>query len=395
MIFRGLLSILMILLFSLPMGVFAHGTEEEHKQEVAKNAFLTYGTITSAILLLIGLVLLFVIGRQMKGIDVKKQEGRQKKDRLSRILIVGQWISVLSFIAFLITGGFLIAPDDNSNNQSVEFMHIHGMGITNDGSEIYVPAHDGLKVYKDGTWGQGEGEKHDYMGFSMVDDGFYSSGHPGPGSSLKNPFGVVKTTDMGKNLEILDLYQEIDFHLMAVGYNSHAIYVINPEPNSRMDDTGLYYSTDDAKTWTKAEMKGTSGQISSIAVHPTEENIVALGTNEAIFISKDNGQSLKKIADTPTTAVAFSPKGDLLAGSITNEITLSSFNIDTKEETSISIPKLNGENAIGYMAVNPYHESQIVFTTFEKDIYLSENFGENWTQLAEKGTGINQNSPDE
>ncbi|MFC4324245.1 F510_1955 family glycosylhydrolase [Litchfieldia salsa] len=388
--FRGIFSILLISILSLPMGVFAHGTEEEHQQEVATSTFLTYGTVTFAILLLIGLVSLFVIHKQLKGINVKKQEGRQKKDKLSKLLKVGQWTSVLSLIALLITGGFLITSGENPNDESVEFMHIHGLGITNDGSEIYIPAHDGLKVYKEGKWGQGEGEQHDYMGFSMVDDGFYSSGHPGPGSSLKNPFGVVKTTDMGKNLEILDLYQEIDFHGMAVGYNSHAIYVINPEPNSRMDETGLHYSTDNTKTWTKAEMEGITGQISSIAVHPTEENIVALGTSEAIFVSKNYGQTFEKMADTPTTAVSFSPNGDLLAGGYTNEISLSVFNIDTKEETVISIPALSGENAVGYIAVNPHHESQIVFTTFEKDIYLSEDLGENWVQLADKGIGINQ-----
>ncbi|MEA3321483.1 MAG: sialidase [Bacillota bacterium] len=388
--FRGILSFLLISLALLPMRVFAHGTEEEHKQEVATNTFLMYGTIISAILLIIGLVFLFAIQRQLKRINVKKQEGRQKKDKLNKILKVGQWTSALSLIALLITGGFLFASRETSNDEAVEFMHIHGLGITNDGSQIYIPAHDGLKIFKEGKWGQGEGEKHDYMGFSMVDDGFYSSGHPGTGSSFKNPFGVVKTTDMGKNLEILDLYQEIDFHGMAVGYYSHAIYVINTEPNSRMEETGLYYSKDDTKTWTKSEMNGITGQLSTIAVHPTEENIVALGTSEAIFVSKDYGQSFEKITDTPTTAVSFSPKGELLIGSFTNEITLSSFNIESKDEAPISIPTLKGENAIGYIAVNPHHENQIVFTTFEKDIFLSEDFGANWIQLAEEGTGINQ-----
>jgi len=57
--FRGILSILIISFLSLPMGVFAHGTEGEHKQEVATNAFLTYGTITSAILLITGLIIFF------------------------------------------------------------------------------------------------------------------------------------------------------------------------------------------------------------------------------------------------------------------------------------------------------------------------------------------------
>ncbi|WP_394141616.1 F510_1955 family glycosylhydrolase [Cytobacillus oceanisediminis] len=392
---KALFTFLVLTLFTIPVSAFAHGSEEEHQQEIAANTFLNYGLVGSAILLVVGIILLFSIRNRLKAVNVKKQEGRIKRDKLQKWLKVSQWVSALSLLALIVTGIFSLSSGDaagEGKEKNVEFMHIHGLGITSDGSEIYVPAHDGLKVFKDGKWGNAEGEKHDYMGFSMVNDGFYSSGHPGPGSSLKNPFGVVKSTDMGKNLEILDLYQEIDFHGMAVGYNSHAIYVFNPQANSRMDDTGLYYSIDDTKTWTKSEMKGIAGKLSSIAVHPNDENIIALGTNEGIFVSTDYGQSFEEISDTPTTAVSFSDKGELFAGSVSNEITLSKFNIETKEQTAISIPSLSGENAVGYIAVNPANENQIVFTTFEKDIYISEDSGGNWSQLADMGKGINHKS---
>ncbi|WP_157452351.1 WD40/YVTN/BNR-like repeat-containing protein [Bacillus sp. J33] len=194
---------------------------------------------------------------------------------------------------------------------------------------------------------------------------------------------------------MLDLYGEIDFHGMAAGYNSHAIYVINPQENSRMDDTGLYYSTDDTKTWTKSEMEGLSGQISTIAVHPTNEAIVALGTNEGLFVSHDYGQSFDSISDSPITAVSFSKTGELFAGGVSNEFTLSKFNIETNEETALSIPSLSGENAIAYIAVNPIDEKQVILTTFEKDIYMTKDLGGNWNQLAEKGKGIHLKSDEE
>ncbi|MBN2981809.1 hypothetical protein [Cohnella algarum] len=92
------------------------------------------------------------------------------------------------------------------------------------------------------------------MGFSMVDDGFYSSGHPARGSKKKNPFGIVKSTDEGRSLETLTLYGEVDFHGMSVGYKSHTIYIFNLEPNSAIETTGLNYSTDEAKSWTMSEM---------------------------------------------------------------------------------------------------------------------------------------------
>jgi hypothetical protein len=34
----------------------------------------------------------------------------------------------------------------------------------------------------DGKWKEAPGEMHDYLGFSMADNGFYSSGHPAPGT---------------------------------------------------------------------------------------------------------------------------------------------------------------------------------------------------------------------
>lgn len=385
---KRLFTLLIIALFTIPVDVFAHGTEEEHQQEVVTNTFLTYGVIISAVLLVIGTIVLLSAKSRLKKVNAKKTEGKIEREKLNRWLKFSQWVSLISLISFVITGAFAILNNDTKDGY-VEFMHIHGLGITNDGAAVYVPAHDGLKVFKDGMWSNAEGEKHDYMGFSMVDDGFYSSGHPGEGSSLKNPFGVMKTTDMGKSLEMLDLYGEIDFHGMAVGYHSHAIYVINPQANSRMDDTGLYYSTDDTKTWTKSKMNGISGQVSSLAVHPTNEAIVALGTNEGIFVSKDFGQSFEQISDSPTTAVSFSITGKLFVGSVYNEFTLLKFDIETNEQTMLSIPSLNGENAIGYIAVNPQNEKQLIFTTFEKDIYMTEDSGGSWSQLAEKGKGIN------
>lgn len=286
-------------------------------------------------------------------------------------------------------GGTASAEENRLEVSDIEMMHVHGLGFSGDGAGLYVPSHDGLKVFENGVWNEAVAEPHDYMGFGMVDDGFYSSGHPGPGSSLKNPFGVVKTTDMGQNLEMLDLYQEVDFHGMAVGYNSHAIYVINPQENSRMDDIGLYYSTDDTETWTKSEMTGLQGPIFSIAAHPTNEAIVALGTSEGVFLSDDFGETFESVSDSSTTAVTFSPAGDLVAGSVSGEVTLTIFDSETNEPQLISIPELNEENTIGYIAVNPQDENQITFTTIEKDMYMTNDSGGNWSQIAEKGTGIN------
>ncbi len=383
-----IISFILPLVTTIPSDVLAQGTEEEHHQEVVINTFLTIGIVISALLFVLGLIVLFTSKNRLKTVNGKKQEGEIKGDKLKMWVIVSKWVSLISLIVLVISVSFALL-NNRTTEEKVEFIHIHGLGITDDGAEVYVPAHDGLKVFKDGMWSNAEGEKHDYMGFSMVDDGFYSSGHPGEGSSLKNPFGVIKTTDMGKSLDMLDLYGEVDFHGMAVGYQSHAIYVINPQENSRMNEIGLYYSTDDTKTWIKSKMEGLEGQVSSLAVHPQDDTVVVLGTNKGVFVSKDFGQTFEKIFDAPTTAVSFSLNGELFVGSVSDEFTLSTFNIETKKQSMLTIPSLREGNAISYIAVNPKNEKQIIFTTFENDIYMTEDSGGNWSQLAESGKGIN------
>lgn len=42
--------------------------------------------------------------------------------------------------------------------------------------------------------------------------------------------------------------------------------------------------------------------------------------------------------------------------------------------------------------MNPQNEQQILFTTFEKDIYITQNGGESWEKIAEKGIGSDEYS---
>jgi hypothetical protein len=186
----------------------------------------------------------------------------------------------------LITGiGFSV-----NNKEVIKFQHIHGLGFTAN-EEIMVPAHDGIRIYKNktGGWEQSQNDGHDYMGFSIIENGFYSSGHPAQNSNLKNPFGIIKGDINGSKLKPLALYGEVDFHGMAAGYYTNSIFVINSAPNTIMKTSGLYYSTDEAKTWNQSNAENLNGQPSAIAVHPSGNKIVAIGTDEGTYLSKDFG----------------------------------------------------------------------------------------------------------
>lgn len=353
--------------------------------------------VTCMGLALIGMALITVlffawfvaIKRQILALkNVKRAEDRERRVLLSKSLRMAKWGLVASIIGVVVTGSLSIFG--TQGNKGIYLEHVHGLGFSTDGKRILIPAHDGLKAYEEGRWETPEGAKHDYMGFSPVNDGFYSSGHPAPGSDLKDPLGMVKSTDEGKSMKMLGLEGETDFHNMAVGYKSHVIYVINPQPNSKMSAAGLYYSKDEGGTWTKSEMKGVNVEPSSMAVHPFEASVLAIGTPNGVYLSKDYGNSFEQIAsDEQATALFFNKQGELFIGGYQKQAYLQKMDIWNKKGEKLTIPTFF-DDAIAYLSQNPIDDNQIAFATFNKDVYISKDKGLNWRKIADKGNTISE-----
>ena len=264
----------------------------------------------------------------------------------------------------------------------VEIPHIHGLGFSADGQQLVVPAHDGLRIYRAGQWSKPDVPAHDYMGYTPASDGFYSSGHPYPAAGLVNPFGLIKSTDGGKTLVKLGFEGETDFHLMAVGYQNHAIYVGNPAPNSQLAP-GIHYSLDDGQTWQQSALAGLTAQPIQIAVHPTEANVLALATEQGLFLSDDYGNSLAQVGEAETvTVVAFHPDGKQLLFGYQQ---LASYDLASKQISALSAPTLGADDGISYLAVNPTNTDELALATFAKDMYWSSDSGKTWTQIAAAG----------
>lgn len=369
-------------LLLLPAQVLAHGAEEEQKNGIPLSIYFLIGT---GVLFVLFLILNRVAATKAKHLEnAKKQEDRNKRQQLTKSasLLRAAWI--LSLAGVIISGA---AASIGSGRKEMSVPHIHGLGYSTDGQRLLMPAHEGIMSYSEGHWSEGQGEKHDYMGFSAVDDGFYSSGHPAPGSNKKNPFGVVKSTDEGKSFETLAVYGETDFHVMSAGYKNKAIYVINPEANSQMKLSGLFYSKDDGKTWTQSGMQGIAGDPAAIAVHPTNDAVVAIGTEQGLFVSKDSGQNFEKLSDAQVTSLFFNEKGSLFVGSYrAPAASLSQIDINTKQTVEVKIPGLT-EDAVAYFAQNPKNPNEFAFATFKSNVFLSNDSGENWTQIADQGKG--------
>jgi hypothetical protein len=296
---------------------------------------------------------------------------KKSKQMQYRIIILGV---TMIFVIALSACAKSSAPNTITDN--------HGLAYSNDGKEVWIPAHHGIIVYREGTWTYAPGDKNDYMGFSMTDDGFYSSGHPAPGSDLPNPLGIIKSSDKGKTIETLALGGGEDFHGLAVGYSTHTLFAFNSKPNEKMASPGFYSSTDGAKTWKPGALKGISGQPVLLAAHPADPKSVSIGTNQGIFVSQDFGNTFDKLTlENRVSALSYATDGSLIVGTLDGKLLK-----QTGEQwTEIAISVKSEDDIITFVAQSPNNPDDLVVATEQLNIWMSNDQGTTWELIVNEG----------
>jgi len=273
--------------------------------------------------------------------------------------------------------------------ESVTITHVHGLAYSADGKQLMVPSHHGLAVFADGRWSKAAGPEHDYMGFSATRDALYSSGHPAPGSGLTNPFGLIKSRDGGKTWRKLGLEGESDFHTLATSYETNAVYVVNHQPNSRMSQAGIHYTLVDGMRWQRAEARGLQGKLTGLAVHPTDAKIVAAGTDQGLFLSRDSAATFQAlVSGRQVLAQSFDLDGRRLRFSgHAGKATLAEIALEAgAKPEEIALPVMK-EDAVAYIAQNPAQRDEIAVATFKRSVLVSKDRGRTWKQIAKEGSG--------
>ncbi len=269
--------------------------------------------------------------------------------------------------------------------QGIYFPDIHGAGYTPDGRRLVIPAHDGIRVYSKGKWLAPEVPVHDYMGFSATAGGFYASGHPSPLSSYRNPLGLTRVSEDGSDLTPLAFSGELDFHLLAAGYYSQAVYLFNEEDQATLS-AGLHYSLDQGGTWTRSRAEGLPGPVAQLAVHPRRAGTVAAVAAGGLFLSADYGNRFQPVMGTDKIgAAAFSPDGRYLlyAGPNLEALDLAGGSVSELPSCPIS-----EADAAAFLAVSPASEQEIVVVSLRRNIFLSQDGGRSWKQIAREGLGL-------
>ena len=270
--------------------------------------------------------------------------------------------------------------------------HIHGLGYPASGDALMVASHHGPVLFEDGGWKETTSEKHDYMGFQAVADGFVSSGHPEPGSDYENPLGLLKSTNYGESFQQYSYAGEIDFHYLAASYNTNRIYVFNEMPTDDLDN-GFFYTDDYGTTMTAMDMEGFEAKMmSNIAAHPETPETLAIGTERGLYVSKDSGASFSLVnSDLYVTYVTLS-RTHAFVSTVNEEkkVELHQIDLDSNEDEKLSIPELTEENAITFIAQHPTNEKELSFVTLQNDVFQSIDGGNTWSKLLAAGKVINE-----
>ena len=280
----------------------------------------------------------------------------------------------------------LVATATAHAQPAVTLTHIHGFAYSPDGRRLMIPSHHGLAVYEKGIWSKAPGAPHDYMGFSATATQLYSSGHPAPGSGLVNPFGLIRSRDGGKTWEKLGLEGETDFHLLATGWNTNAIYVWNPAPSSRLRKPGLHYTLNEGFAWKAVQAAGLEGNPQALAVHPDSAGTVAVASARGVYLSRDFGERFAPVGDRGEGLAVFFDLDSkrLWTSTFDGQARLAHQPLGGGAATPVKLPPLP-EDAVAYIAQNPAARNEYAIASFGRSVYLSKDAGRSWVQIADRG----------
>lgn len=171
------------------------------------------------------------------------------------------------------------APDSSA---STAITHVHAITRHTGTGAILLATHEGLFRLADRELTQ-VGPVIDLMGFTVAGDGRYlASGHPGPGTDLPEPVGLIESTDAGKTWTVLSRGGESDFHALTAG------------PDRVIGFDGQLRTSTDGRAWETLQIPSAPADL---AIAPGTGTVLAT-TQDGVLRSTDDGATWDTL-DTP------------------------------------------------------------------------------------------------
>jgi len=180
------------------------------------------------------------------------------------------------------------SPAGNSGS-GLPDAHVHGLSVSSTTGQVLLATHDGLfDVTKQPA--AKVGPTNDLMGSTGgTDHGvLYASGHPGEGSDLANPLGLIRSPDAGRTWEKLSRQGESDFHALTATKSGIVGF------------DGALRTSPDGKTWNTAPADFVPA---ALAGSPTSDTVLAT-TPQGIRRSTDGGKTWTTVDSAPVVQFA-------------------------------------------------------------------------------------------
>lgn len=176
--------------------------------------------------------------------------------------------------------------------------HVHGVAVNPGDGRVYLATHHGLFRYGD-TGPQRVGPVIDLMGFTVAGpDHFYASGHPGPGTDLPDPVGLLESVDAGITWTPLSRQGSSDFHALTAS----AAGIVGFD--------GRLRASSDGTTWT--ELSDVDAP-STLAAAPGGATLLSAGRG-GVSRSTDGGRTWTTLSAAPRLVVLSWADDDTVVG---------------------------------------------------------------------------------
>jgi len=212
---------------------------------------------------------------------------------------------VLAVTAALLAG--CSTGDGDSANVPVvappAFEHIHALTVDPNNGDLIVATHEGLYelvVGSDGATtadGPVGGLDFDLMGFTLIGNTAYASGHPGattPDSFGTPNLGLISSTDRGKTWANVSRTGQADFHALTVapsGEDGSAARIFGLDSSK----LAIQRSLDGGITWTD----GAELVARDIMADPARPGTIYATTENGLAVSSDNASSFEIVPGAP------------------------------------------------------------------------------------------------
>lgn len=238
-----------------------------------------------------------------------------------------------------------------------DLSHIHSIKVQ--AGKILLGTHEGLFTYLGkGKIRQISNENFDVMGLSINSESMYASGHPGPGSQLPEPIGLLKSIDGGKKWQKVSLQGEVDFHLLE----SKGRLIYGGDSGSGR----LYYSTNMGGSW---NVLG-SNHFQDISINPENHAHVLAVEGGRLIYTKDNFRKSRTLdIGAQISQIEWSKRG-IFASSYKNLLYVKELGGKWRSITKLA------EDILMLSVEGPY-----ILLATASSLYLSKNYGKKFNKI--------------